>query len=264
VRANTSRELQLAFDSSVAQYDAGRPRFDGGLVDDLISWAELRPGDLVLEVGAGTGQLTTALMRAGLRVVALEPGPNMAAHLRHTFHDEHGFTMEQSVFEDYEAADRQFAAVVSANAFHWIDPTVSYAKAARLLRRRGSLGLIWNFPILADRDLQRRLNNDAFTDELADFSREPDGYVEALLELLAGGRDELMASGLFDEPRWELKTERLLWTTGRYIAFLSSLANGVALAATLDRRARSVLADLHEISIANHIYLGVARRTGSL
>ncbi len=259
MRANTSRELRLAFDSSVEQYDAGRTRFEASLISDLTAWAELRPRDLVLEVGAGTGQLTSALLGAGLRVVALEPGPNMAAYLQRRFQDQVGFTVQESLFEDYEATQGQFAAVMSANAFHWLDPAVSYAKAARLLQRRGSLGLIWNFPILANGELQRRLNNEVFLDDLAAFRREPDGYVEGLVELLAAGRQELTGSGLFEEPHWVLKTERLLWTTDRYIAFLSSLANGVALTDQLDRRVRPAVANLGELSIANHIYAGVAR-----
>ncbi len=264
VRANTSRELRLAFDSSVKQYDAGRPRFDGGIVTDLTTWADLRPGDLVLEVGAGTGQLTGALLKAGLRVVALEPGPNMAARLRLSFEGQPGLMVARSLFEDYEAGEGEFATVVSANAFHWVDPTVSYAKAARLLHPRGSLGLIWNFPILADGDLQHRLNDEALSDELADFRREPEGYAETVLDLLAAGREELTGSGRFEKPRWELKTERLVWTPDRYIAFLSSMANGVALADALDRRVRSVLRDRDELVIANHIYLGVAKRIDRL
>jgi SAM-dependent methyltransferase len=260
VRANTSRELRLAFDSSVEQYDAGRTRFDAGLISDLTAWAQLRPGDLVLEVGAGTGQLTSALLEAGIRVVALEPGPNMAAWLKRRFQDQPGFTVEASLFEDFAARDGQFAAVVSANAFHWVDPAVSYAKAARLLEPRGTLGLIWNFPILADEDLQRRLNREVFLDDLSDFRRGPGGYVEGLLELLAAGRQELTRSGLFEQPHWVLKTERLVWTTDRYIAFLSSLANGVGLAYELDGRVRSGLAHRSELSVVNHVYIGVARK----
>jgi SAM-dependent methyltransferase len=260
VRANTSRELRLAFDAAVGQYDAGRPRFDVGLINDLITWAELRPGDLVLEVGAGTGQLTRALLRTGLQVVALEPGPNMAAYLKDSFADQPGFSVEQSLFEDYETEEGQFDAVVSANAFHWVDPAVSYARAAQLLRRRGSLGLIWNFVILADGGLQRRLNNAVFLDDLSDFARPAEGYVEGLGELLAAGRQELTGSGLFEEPHWALKTEQLVWTTDRYIAFQSSLANGVARADQLYRRVHSALADVDELPVVNHIYIGVARK----
>jgi 23S rRNA (adenine-N6)-dimethyltransferase len=40
------------------------------------------PGELVVDVGAGTGMLTAALLGAGARVIALEPDRRSAARLR--------------------------------------------------------------------------------------------------------------------------------------------------------------------------------------
>ena len=42
----------------------------------------MRPGDLVLDVGAGSGMLTRALVEAGARVVAVEPDRRLGAALR--------------------------------------------------------------------------------------------------------------------------------------------------------------------------------------
>src|SRR5439155_9056043 len=39
----------------------------------IVELAEVRPGDRVVEVGAGLGSLTVALARAGADVVAVEP-----------------------------------------------------------------------------------------------------------------------------------------------------------------------------------------------
>ena len=51
----------------------------------LVAQADIRPGDLVLDIGAGTGAITRPLVRAGARVVAIELHPERAAQLRDRF-----------------------------------------------------------------------------------------------------------------------------------------------------------------------------------
>jgi 16S rRNA (adenine1518-N6/adenine1519-N6)-dimethyltransferase len=46
-------------------------------VERIASAAELRPGDPLVELGAGLGTLTAALMRTGARVIAIERDPDM-------------------------------------------------------------------------------------------------------------------------------------------------------------------------------------------
>lgn len=46
-------------------------------VDSIARAAELTPGDGVVELGPGLGTLTTALLRAGARVIAIERDPDM-------------------------------------------------------------------------------------------------------------------------------------------------------------------------------------------
>ena len=51
----------------------------------LVRDAGVTSGDLVLDVGAGTGALTRALVEAGARVVAIERDPSLASVLRASF-----------------------------------------------------------------------------------------------------------------------------------------------------------------------------------
>jgi 23S rRNA (adenine-N6)-dimethyltransferase len=73
--------------SSVRERAAARPRGrhllrSSRLADAIVRDAGVEAGDLVVDVGAGSGMLTSALVRAGARVVALEPDRRLAARLR--------------------------------------------------------------------------------------------------------------------------------------------------------------------------------------
>lgn len=45
---------------------------------DMVEAAGIQPGDLVLEIGPGTGSLTNALVDAGANVIAVEKVPPLA------------------------------------------------------------------------------------------------------------------------------------------------------------------------------------------
>jgi len=57
------------------------------LAAELVRAAGIGRGDLVLDLGAGTGVLTQALVRTGARVIAVELDPVLAARLRSRFDD---------------------------------------------------------------------------------------------------------------------------------------------------------------------------------
>ena len=58
-----------------------------GWAAHLVDLAAVAPGDLVLDVGAGSGVITAALLRAGAEVLAVELHPRRAAALRARFSD---------------------------------------------------------------------------------------------------------------------------------------------------------------------------------
>jgi 23S rRNA (adenine-N6)-dimethyltransferase len=68
----------------------GEPRWGWHQLDSrwarrLVADAGVVPGELVVDVGAGTGSITHALVAADARVVAIELHPQRAAYLRNEF-----------------------------------------------------------------------------------------------------------------------------------------------------------------------------------
>ncbi len=68
---------------------------DLNLMRKLVAAAELSPGDVVLEVGPGTGSLTELLLDAGVRVVAVEIDRGFQAILRERLGTNQRFTLVQ-------------------------------------------------------------------------------------------------------------------------------------------------------------------------
>ncbi|HEY7272401.1 MAG TPA: class I SAM-dependent methyltransferase [Actinoplanes sp.] len=126
-----------SFGPAAGRYERGRPSYPAEAVDWLLPDGARR----VLDLGAGTGKLTRALLHRGLEVTAVDPSDGMLAELRRVLP---GVPALAGSAEAIPLPDRSVDAVVVGQAWHWVDPGRAVPEVARVLRPGGRLGLIWN------------------------------------------------------------------------------------------------------------------------
>lgn len=97
----------------------------------IVTAAGVRPGDTVLDLGAGAGALTGPLLEAGARVIALEKHPGRAHGLRTRYAGRPVVVVESDI-RDLRLPARPFR-VVANPPFHLARPLVAQLLAARLL-----------------------------------------------------------------------------------------------------------------------------------
>jgi SAM-dependent methyltransferase len=139
-RARRHRQRVL-FDTVADLYDSSRRGYAGEILDLMATTAGVGPGDPVLEIGCGTGQLTEALVALGSSLTSIDIGPAMVEAARRRV-GAAAATFEVVPFEELDAAVDSFALIASGTAFHWVDPEVGWTRTADLLRPGGWLALL--------------------------------------------------------------------------------------------------------------------------
>ena len=137
VNRDERRGRATSFGDVADAYERARP----GYPEVAVRWlAGEKPRDVV-DLGAGTGKLTRSLVALGHRVTAVEPLPEMIAHLLAAVP---GVTAVQGGAEAIPLEAESADVVVAAQAFHWFDHGPALREIARVLRPGGWIALVWN------------------------------------------------------------------------------------------------------------------------
>jgi SAM-dependent methyltransferase len=177
----SSQDPSLSFGSAAAAYERGRPSYPPEAIDWLLPAGSRN----VLDLGAGTGKLTTRLVERGLDVVAVDPVPEMLEVLRTSLPETPALL---GTAEEIPLEDNSVDAVLVAQAWHWVDPARAIPEVARVLRPGGRLGLVWN-----TRD--ERL-----------------GWVRELGDIIGRDGDPVRNRATLPEPFTEVERHQVEWT----------------------------------------------------
>ncbi|KAF9053225.1 S-adenosyl-L-methionine-dependent methyltransferase [Panaeolus papilionaceus] len=138
-------------------YDRARPSYQTFALDAIFDSLKNKQNLNVLEIGAGTGIFTRALLAhprwnsaiASLR--AIEPSGGMREVFNRTVNDPQGrISIHDGTFQDTGVEEGWADVVLIAQAYHWCpDYEAASVEFGRVLKENGTVGFIWN---LEDRD----------------------------------------------------------------------------------------------------------------
>jgi len=134
-----------AFDACAEAYDRARSGYPPSLIRDVWRFASQPRVQLVLEVGAGSGQATIAFAELGASIDCIEPSRRMSKILRARCSALPDVRVLTTSFERWKP-HRHYCLLIAAQSWHLIDPDIRLAKAALVLRPGGTLALLWNEP----------------------------------------------------------------------------------------------------------------------
>lgn len=118
-----------SFDGVVEYYNLYRSPYHQKVVETVIAVSTLHHGSRALEIGCGTGQLSVPLAESRRGPAGSRPGSRLAALARRNLKQFPNVQVEASSFEAWPLPSQKFDAVVSASAFHWLDPAVRFSLA---------------------------------------------------------------------------------------------------------------------------------------
>lgn len=219
-RASIDLEQRRNWYSPVADiYYNARPRYPKKLIDRSIILAQLSSDASMLEVGCGPGNATVAFAQFGFSMTCLEPNPDFCRLAQHNCAPYPNVAIHNTSFEEWERSVKQFNAVLSANAFHWISPEIRYAKAAAALRDNGFLILLWNLTPEPKYEVYQAIEA-VYQAYAPSFVRYEGAEIQA--EIVRGFGQEVLDSGYFKELIVEQTACEVTYSIDNYLKLLKT------------------------------------------
>lgn len=132
----------MLYDDQAARFDnrAGvPPQAASAVAQALAGLARLQPGDVLLEVGAGTGSLSLALLDLPVRYVGFDRSPAMLEVFRERLHGARAELVAADGNARWPVEDGAVALVFASRAIHHLDAEHVAAETARVLRSAGGV-----------------------------------------------------------------------------------------------------------------------------
>jgi SAM-dependent methyltransferase len=191
------------FDTVSDMYDLYRPVYPSKLIDSILSITNIPFTGKILEIGSGTGKATNLFAQKGFTIHCIEPGENLnKVAMRKLQYFTH-VSFEQVRFEDWQGDNNQFDLVISASAFHWVDPKIGYRKAANALKTNGHIALFWNMYVGINGPLENDIER-IYLDRVPEIAQQR----EVTEKLIKQREEAILSSGFFSS----ININRFTWS----------------------------------------------------
>ncbi len=129
------------FRDTAGLYQQYRLDYPPRLIRRLAALLGLKPGDAVLDLGCGPGNLAIPLARMGMAVTAMDPEPQMLEAAKAAGGDL-PIRFVAGGSGDLSGTEGPFRLVTIGRAFHWMDRAATLAMLDRIINADGGVALL--------------------------------------------------------------------------------------------------------------------------
>jgi SAM-dependent methyltransferase len=195
------------FQTTVPFYARYRLGYPDALIARIMQIVGLKPGDSVMDLGCGPGLVAIPFAQAGMKVVAVDPEPNMVDAAKEAARAA-GVTLDvrQGSSFDLPAGIGPLRLVTMGRSFHWMDREATLKILDKLIVPDGAIALLHdNRPHTVEnrwRNVMNDVGNEFGRRETSHMKeRESAGYRTHESFLLRSPFNRLESAGVFIERK---------------------------------------------------------------
>lgn len=132
------------FTDKADSYAKYRPSYPNEYIEYLLTASRLKEGNIVADIGSGTGIFSGQLLEKGLTVIGVEPNDEMRLKAEQSLNKDGRFMSVKAAAENTTLHDKSVDLVTVAQAFHWFDPEKFRVECKRILKQDAMVALVWN------------------------------------------------------------------------------------------------------------------------
>src|ERR1700674_4562961 len=166
------------FSNRVADYVRYRPGYPSAVREILRTECGLKSGQVIADIGSGTGFLSELFLKNGNRVYGTEPNKEKREAGEEYFAPYEGISSIEGPAEAPTLPDSSVDFITAGQSFHWFEPDSARREFARILKPSGWMVIAWN-----DRRMEEAPFTRAYENILVrfgiDYKNVKDSYPEA-------------------------------------------------------------------------------------